>query len=119
MSERSTDPTGAIRGRDAAILAILLTSYVMIVLDISVVITGLPRLAAELHFSEAGLSWVQSLYTLTFGGFLLLGARAGDMFGMQRMFITGLAVFTAASVVIGLAPSAGWLLAARGEQGIG
>lgn len=119
MSERSTDPTGAIRGRDAAILAILLTSYVMIVLDISVVITGLPRLAAELHFSQAGLSWVQSLYTLTFGGFLLLGARAGDMFGMRRMFITGLAVFTAASVVIGLAPSAGWLLAARGVQGIG
>ena len=55
MSERSTDPTGAIRGRDAAILAILLTSYVMIVLDISVVITGLPRLAAELHFSAAEL----------------------------------------------------------------
>ncbi len=119
MSERHADQTGAIRGRDAAILAILLTSYVMIVLDISVVITGLPRLAAELHFSEAGLSWVQSLYTLTFGGFLLLGARAGDVFGMQRMFITELAVFTAASVVIGLAPSAGWLLAARGVQGIG
>lgn len=56
---------GGIRGRDAAILAIILTSYVMIVLDISVVITGLPLLAAELNFTAAGLSWVQSLYTLT------------------------------------------------------
>lgn len=108
-----------IRGREAAVLAVILTSYVMIVLDISVVITGLPRLAAELGFEEAGLSWVQSLYTLAFGGFLLLGARAGDLFGMRRMFLTGLAVFTGASLAIGLAPTAGWLLAARGVQGIG
>jgi predicted MFS family arabinose efflux permease len=62
---------------------------------------------------------LQSLYTLSFGSFLLLGARAGDMFGMRRMFITGLAVFTAASMVIGLAPTAGWLLVARGVQGFG
>lgn len=119
MSEQIADPSGVIGGRDAAVLAVILTSYVMIVLDISVVITCLPLLAAELNFSEAGLSWVQSLYTLSFGGFLLLGARAGDMFGMRRMFIIGLAVFTAASVVIGLAPTAGWLLVARGVQGIG
>lgn len=119
MPDTLSEQDRTIRGRDAAILAVILLSYVMIVLDISVVITGLPRLAAELEFSEAGLSWVQSLYTLTFGGFLLLGARAGDMFGMRRMFIIGLAVFTAASVVIGLAPGAGWLLAARGVQGLG
>lgn len=119
MSRQLADKTSGIRGRDAAILATILTSYVMIVLDISVVITGLPMLAAELNFSEAGLSWVQSLYTLTFGGFLLLGARAGDMFGMRRMFLIGLAVFTAASVMIGLAPTADWLLVARGVQGIG
>jgi MFS family permease len=109
----------SIRGREAAVLAVILTSYVMIVLDISVVITGLPRLAAELGFGEAGLSWVQSLYTLFFGGFLLLGARAGDIFGMRRMFLAGLAVFTGASLAIGLAPTAGWLLAARSVQGIG
>ena len=72
----SNCPNGAIRGRNAAILAVILTSYVMIVLDISIVITGLPRLAAELRFSDAGLSWVQSCYTLTFGGFLLLGASS-------------------------------------------
>lgn len=119
MSQRISDRDGIIGGRDAAILATILTSYVMIVLDISVVITGLPLLAAELDFTEAGLSWVQSLYTLTFGGFLLIGARAGDMFGTRRMFVTGLAVFTAASLVIGLAPTAGWLLAARAVQGIG
>lgn len=119
MSDAIAEQTGGIRGRDAAILATILTSYVMIVLDISVVITGLPLLAAELNFTEADLSCVQSLYTLTFGGFLLLGARAGDMFGMKRMFITGLAVFTAASVLIGLAPTPGWLLAARAVQGVG
>lgn len=119
MSQRISDRDGIIGGRDAAILATILTSYVMIVLDISVAITGLPLLAAELDFTEAGLSWVQSLYTLTFGGFLLIGARAGDLFGTRRMFVTGLAVFTAASLVIGLAPTAGWLLAARAVQGIG
>jgi len=111
--------TDSIRGRDSAVLATILTSYVMIVLDISVVITGLPRLAAELAFPEAGLSWVQSIYTLFFGGFLLLGARAGDMFGMRRMFLAGLAIFTGASLAIGLAPTAGWLLAARAVQGVG
>jgi EmrB/QacA subfamily drug resistance transporter len=114
-----TDSPDSIRGHEAAVLAVILTSYVMIVLDISVVITGLPRLAEELGFTEPGLSWVQSIYTLFFGGFLLLGARMGDMFGMRRMFLTGLAVFTGASLVIGLAPTAGWLLAARGAQGVG
>lgn len=120
MSERiSSRGDDAIRGRSAAILGVILGSYVMIVLDISVVITGLPLLAADLNFSQAGLAWVQSLYTLTFGGFLLLGARSGDVFGMRRTFVIGLAVFTAASVAIGLAPGAAWLLAARGVQGIG
>lgn len=105
-----TTQNEAIRGREAAILAAIPTSYVMIVLDISVVITGLPRLAADLGFSDAGLSWVQSLYTLTFGGFLLLGARAGDILGRRRMLVTSLAIFTAAS--------AGFMLAARAVAGV-
>lgn len=102
-----------------AILAIIVVSYLMIVVDISIVITGLPRIQAGLGFSPAGLSWVQNAYTLAFGGLLLLGARAGDILGRRRMFIVGLGVFTLASLAIGAAPSAEWLLAARAIQGAG
>ncbi|MGE6785412.1 MFS transporter [Ensifer adhaerens] len=105
--------------RKTAVLAIIIVSYLMIVLDISIVITGLPKIRDELQFSDAGLSWVHSAYTLAFGGFLLLGARAGDILGRRRLFMTGLAIFTAASVVIGLAPSPAWLLVARAVQGFG
>src|SRR5207244_3576135 len=72
-----------------------------------------------LDFSPTGLSWVQNAYTLTFGGLLLLGARAGDILGRRRMFVTGIGLFTAASLAGGLAQSAEWLLAARALQGIG
>lgn len=103
----------------SAILAIIVASYLMIVVDISIVITGLPRIQSSLGFSAAQLSWVTNAYTLTFGGLLLLGARAGDILGRKRMFILGLAVFTLASVVIGFSPSATWLLASRAIQGAG
>ncbi|CAM4124932.1 MFS transporter [Roseateles saccharophilus] len=101
------------------VLAIIVASYLMIVVDISIVITGLPRIQAELGFSAARLSWVSNAYTLAFGGLLLLGARAGDILGRRRMFIGGLSLFTLASVAIGLSPSAAWLLAARAVQGAG
>ena len=81
--------------RRTAALAIILVSYFMIVLDISIVITGLPKILESLSFSATGLSWVQNAYTLAFGGLLLLGARAGDILGRRRMFIAGLALFTA------------------------
>lgn len=103
----------------AAVLAIIVTSYLMIVVDISIVITGLPKIQQGLNFSHAGLSWVQNAYTLAFGGFLLLGARAGDILGRRRMFIAGLALFTMASMAIGLAQSPAWLLASRAVQGLG
>ena len=103
----------------AAILAIIVLTYVMIVLDISIVLTGLPRIQAELGFTEAGLSWVSTAYTLCFGGFLLLGARFGDVFGRRRMFLTGLAVFAFASLLIGLAQGPAMLVAARALQGMG
>ena len=105
--------------QQAAILAIIVTSYLMLVVDISIVLTGLPNIHAELGFSHAQLSWVQNAYTLTFGGFLLLGARAGDIFGRRRMFIAGLVLFTAASMGIGLAQSPTWLLLGRAIQGVG
>jgi EmrB/QacA subfamily drug resistance transporter len=101
------------------VLGIILATYLMIVLDLSVVVTALPSIRHALDFSSADLSWVQSAYALTFGGFLLLGARAGDILGRRRTFVVGIAVFTAASLLGGLAQSSTWLLTARAVQGIG
>ena len=105
--------------KHGAVLAIIMTSYLMIVIDISIVITGLPKIQAGLGFSPAGLSWVQNAYTLAFGGLLLLGARAGDILGRRRLFVVGLGIFTLASLAIGLAQSPAWLLTARAVQGLG
>jgi EmrB/QacA subfamily drug resistance transporter len=102
-----------------AILAIILVSYLMIILDVSIVITGLPRIRDELGFSPSALGWIQSIYTLAFGGFLLLGARAGDVLGRRRTFHIGLAIFTIASVAIGVAQTPSWMISARGVQGLG
>jgi EmrB/QacA subfamily drug resistance transporter len=101
------------------VLAIVLTCQLMIVLDASIIITALPEIHTDLGFSPTGLSWVQNAYTLTFGGLLLLGARAGDLLGRRRVFIAGLSLFTAASLLGGLAQSEAWLLIARAVQGIG
>jgi len=101
------------------LLTIILASYLMIVLDISIVITALPRIHHALGFSATSLSWVQNAYTLAFGGLLLLGARAGDLLGRRRMFMVGIGTFTAASLAAGLAQSADWLLVARAAQGVG
>lgn len=101
------------------VLAIIVASYLMIVVDISIVITGLPRIQSSLGFSAAQLSWVTNAYTLTFGGLLLLGARAGDILGRRRMFIVGLSLFTLASLAIAAAQSVSWLLAFRAIQGVG
>jgi MFS family permease len=79
-----------INPRRVAVLAIILVSHLMIVLDISIVITALPRLQTGLGFCATGLSWVQNAYTQAFGGLLLLGARAGDILGRRRTFIAGI-----------------------------
>ncbi|MEC5397373.1 MFS transporter [Uliginosibacterium sp. H1] len=101
------------------VLAIIMASYLMIVIDISIVLTGLPRIQTALGFTPAGLSWIQNAYTLAFGGFLLLGARAGDLLGRRRMFMLGLAIFTLASLAIGAAQSPAWMIAFRAVQGFG
>jgi EmrB/QacA subfamily drug resistance transporter len=101
------------------VLAIILATYLMIILDATIVITALPKIHRALRFSSTGLTWVQNAYTLTFGGFLLLGARAGDILGRRRVFVTGIALFTVTSLMGGLAQSATWLLAARAVQGLG
>lgn len=105
--------------RSRAILAVILTSYFMIVLDNSIVFTGLPRIRAELDFTAAGLSWVHTAYALTFGGLLLLAARAGDLLGRRRVFLVGLTIFSLSSLAIGLAPTGEFMIAARAVQGVG
>lgn len=116
---KTSDTYPATDMRADTVLAIIVTSYLMIVVDISIVITGLPQIQASLGFSAAQLSWVTNAYTLAFGGLLLLGARAGDVLGRRRMFVTGLSLFTVASVVIGVSQSAACLLVARAVQGAG
>jgi EmrB/QacA subfamily drug resistance transporter len=105
--------------KPALVLGIILGTYLMIILDATVVITALPQIHRALHFSATGLSWVQNAYTLTFGGLLLLGARAGDILGRRRVFVVGIGLFTLASLMGGLAQSATWLLTARAVQGVG
>jgi EmrB/QacA subfamily drug resistance transporter len=102
-------------------LALLLVcaAQLMIVLDGTIVNVALPAIQDSLGFSGAGLSWVVNAYLLTFGGFLLLGGRAGDLFGRRRVFAFGLALFTFASLLCGLAGSQGLLVAARALQGVG
>jgi EmrB/QacA subfamily drug resistance transporter len=106
-------------GRRGIALALVLGAQLMVILDMTVVNIALPSIARGLHFSEPSLSWVLNAYTLTFGGLLLLGGRAGDILGRRRVFIAGIALFTAASLAGGLATSAAWLLAARAVQGVG
>jgi EmrB/QacA subfamily drug resistance transporter len=102
-----------------AILAIILVSYFLILLDNSVVFTGLPSIEAALDLSPTGLSWVQDAYTLVFGGLLLLGARLGDLLGRRRVFVAGLVIFVGASLLIGVAQTGDWIIASRALQGVG
>ncbi len=107
------------RDRRNITLAVVLCAQLMIVLDLTVVNVALPSMATGLHLSATGLSWVLNAYTLTFGGLLLLGGRAGDVFGRRNVFMAGLALFTLASLTGGLATSPAMLLAARAVQGVG
>ena len=100
-------------------LAVLGIAYLMVVLDISIVNVALPSIQRDLDFSPENLQWVVSGYALTFGGFLLLGGRLGDLFGHRRLFLIGVSLFTAASLGCGIANSQELLIAARAVQGVG
>jgi EmrB/QacA subfamily drug resistance transporter len=100
-------------------LALLAMTQFVIVLDASIVNVALPSIGKDLHFSQENLSWVVNAYTLTFGGFLLLGGRLADLLGRRRMFIAGLVLFGIASLAGGLSASEGQLIAARAVQGLG
>jgi EmrB/QacA subfamily drug resistance transporter len=99
-------------------LLVLCSGSLMIVLDSTVVNVALPSIREDLGFSEASLAWVVNAYLLTFGGFLLLGGRLGDLFGHRRLFLIGIALFTLASLACGLATSQELLLGARAVQGL-
>jgi EmrB/QacA subfamily drug resistance transporter len=98
-------------------LAVLGVAYLMVVLDVSIVNVALPSIQTDLDFAPENLQWVVSAYALTFGGFLLLGGRVGDLLGRRRLFIAGLALFAVTSLLCGLATSSGMLIAARALQG--
>ncbi len=101
------------------VLWIILVSFAMIVVDNSIVFTGLNKIQQELGFTDEGLSWISSIYALTFGGFLLISARAGDLFGRRRVFSLGLLIFSLASLAICFAPTPAVLVVARAVQGLG
>src|SRR3989440_5543305 len=129
--EPALERVGGQRGRDEGTtvssdgrtrwlaLIVLYLGALMIVLDTTIVNVALPSIRASLGFSETSLAWVVNAYLLTFGGFLLLGGRLGDLFGQRRLFLIGITLFTLASLACGLATTQGFLVTARAIQGIG
>jgi EmrB/QacA subfamily drug resistance transporter len=101
------------------ILAVVATAFFMTILDVSIVNVALPSIGKDLDFSQENLQWVITAYAIAFGGFLLLGGRAADLLGRRRVFVVGVIIFTAASLVCGLAQSEGMLIASRAVQGFG
>jgi EmrB/QacA subfamily drug resistance transporter len=118
LVERPT-PAPALDPRRWWALALLCGAFFMVILDADIVFVALPSIGADLGFSEQGLQWVISAYALSFAGLLLLGGRAADLLGRRRLFMGGVLLFTAASLVCGLAWSPGALIAARAVQGVG
>ena len=111
MSRHSTNPW--------VVLVIICLAQFMVVLDATIVNVALPSIQKDLAMSEADLQWIVNAYALMFGGFLLLGGRAGDLLGRKRVFLVGVVVFTFASLLNGLAPSSEILIVFRGLQGLG
>src|SRR5256886_15006661 len=111
MSRHSTNPW--------VVLVIICLAQFMVVLDATIVNVALPHIQTSLGFTEASLQWVINAYTLVFAGFLLLGGRAGDLLGRKRVFLIGLVIFTAASLLNGLAVNSGMLIGFRAVQGLG
>src|SRR5262245_10650160 len=100
-------------------LTVLCMGVLMIVLDTTIVNVALPSIRTDLQFTEVSLAWVVNAYMLTFGGFLLLGGRLGDLYGHRRVFLIGLVAFTLASLACGLSTTQEALIASRAIQGLG
>ena len=116
VSRQMTDRTQTNRW---LVLVIVCVAQFMVVLDATIVNVALPSIQSDLHFSASSLQWIVNAYTLVFGGFLLLGGRAADLFGRQLLFVTGVIVFTAASLLNGLASTSNVLIGGRALQGLG
>jgi EmrB/QacA subfamily drug resistance transporter len=101
------------------VLVLVCLAQFMVILDATIVNVALPSIQADLDMSDANLQWVVNAYALLFGGFLMLGGRAGDLIGRKRVFLAGVVLFTVASLVCGLAQNETWLILARGVQGLG
>jgi EmrB/QacA subfamily drug resistance transporter len=101
------------------VLVLICLAQFMVILDATIVNVALPSIQNDLHLAEANLQWIVNAYTLVFGGFLLLGGRAGDLIGRKRLFLAGLVIFTVASLLDGLSTSSGMLIGARALQGLG
>ena len=101
------------------VLVLVCMAQFMVILDATIVNVALPSIQEDLEMSDADLQWVVNAYTLIFGGFLLLGGRAGDLIGRKRIFLVGVVVFTVASLLNGLAPTSEALIVFRGLQGLG
>ena len=117
--EPAPQPTAVHRGHHGLALVLILVAAFMVVLHFSIVNVALPSIQHEFGFPSSTVQWVVTGYAITFGGLLILGGRAADLFGRRRMFITGLVVFTAASLAGGLAQDPLLLVTSRVGQGIG
>src|SRR5215470_5951240 len=117
VSDGGTAVPGEVRRWRA--FSLLAVAFFMVVVDLTIVNVALPTIGRKLHFPESDLQWVVTAYALTFGGFLLLGGRAADLLGRRRLFMAGLATFTAASLACALATSDTFLIIMRGIQGLG
>src|SRR5438876_6176231 len=119
MSTPASIARPTFRVNENAVLAVVAVAQFMVILDATIVNVALPTIKVDVGFSEQSLSWVLNAYTLMFGGFLLLGGRLADRLGRRRLFVAGIVVFSAASLICGLSQSEGMLLVARGLQGLG
>ncbi|WP_432825290.1 MFS transporter [Dactylosporangium sp. CA-092794] len=119
VPETSTGRSEVKAGGGAIALFVIVGFQLMVIVDGTIVNVALPAIQHSLGFTVTGLSWVVNAYVLAVGGLLLLGGRAGDVFGRRRIFVVGVALFTASSLVAGLATTPGWLIAARAVQGVG
>jgi EmrB/QacA subfamily drug resistance transporter len=116
---KSADADDAPARHWALVVVVVCLAQFMVVLDATITNVALPAIQSDLDFSNADLQWVINAYTLIFGGFLLLGGRAGDLLGRKRLFMIGISLFTFASLLDALATSPGWLVGARALQGLG
>lgn len=119
MSSRLSVPEGRATSSWLLVVVIVCLAQFMVILDATITLVALPSIESDLHFAPSDLQWVVNAYLLAFGGFLLLGGRAGDLFGRRRLFLAGVGLFTLASALDAAATSPAFLIAARALQGLG